>query len=205
MLHGKVHDVSLKLWCRWCDAGIGSGGRGPGRVSGAGGLPSASVLAVGAVLLLLLALVSGCSLVLYLVALRVVGCHVCCFVCFRRPRARWVFLVVARSFWPCSCAPVLVMLVRARGLALHLGVCLLRFPAVVCAVTPVPPVTKRRSSWACMGHPNPEQETIKGTHAQEIPVPPIAYCSRVGFVAIAVPAPSILCFAPLSIVTAVAL
>ena len=28
-------------------------------------------------------------------------------------------------------------------------------------------VTKRRSSWACIGNPNPEQETIKGTHAQE--------------------------------------
>ena len=28
-------------------------------------------------------------------------------------------------------------------------------------------VTKRRSSWACTGNPNPEQETIKGTHAQE--------------------------------------
>ena len=26
-------------------------------------------------------------------------------------------------------------------------------------------VTKRRSSWACIGNPNPEQETIKGTHA----------------------------------------
>ena len=28
-------------------------------------------------------------------------------------------------------------------------------------------VTKRRSSWACIGNPNPEQETIKGTYAQE--------------------------------------
>ena len=28
-------------------------------------------------------------------------------------------------------------------------------------------VTKRRNSWACIGNPNPEQETIKGTHAQE--------------------------------------
>ena len=26
-------------------------------------------------------------------------------------------------------------------------------------------ITKRRSSWACIGNPNPEQETIKGTHA----------------------------------------
>ena len=30
-------------------------------------------------------------------------------------------------------------------------------------------VTKRRNSWACIGNPNPEQETIKGTHAQETP------------------------------------
>ena len=28
-------------------------------------------------------------------------------------------------------------------------------------------VTKRCSSWACIGNPNPEQETSKGTHAQE--------------------------------------
>ena len=28
-------------------------------------------------------------------------------------------------------------------------------------------VTKRRNSWACIDNPNPEQETIKGTHAQE--------------------------------------
>ena len=45
-----------------------------------------------------------------------------------------------RSIGPCSCAPVLVLLVRARGPALYLGVCLLGFPAVVCAVTPVPPI-----------------------------------------------------------------
>ena len=31
------------------------------------------------------------------------------------------------------------------------------------------PVTKRRSSWACIGNPQPEQETIEGTHAQETP------------------------------------
>ena len=30
-------------------------------------------------------------------------------------------------------------------------------------------VTKRRNSWACTGNPNPEQETIKGTHTQETP------------------------------------
>ena len=76
----------------------------------------------------------------YLVALRAVGCRVCRFVCFRRPRARWVFLVIAGCVGSCSCAPVLVMLVRARGLALRIGVCLLGFPAVVCAVAPIPPI-----------------------------------------------------------------
>ena len=30
-------------------------------------------------------------------------------------------------------------------------------------------VTKRRSSWACIGNPKLEQETIEGTHAQETP------------------------------------
>ena len=33
-----------------------------------------------------------------------------------------------------------VLLVRSRGPALRLGVCLLGFPAVVCAVIPVPPI-----------------------------------------------------------------
>ena len=41
---------------------------------------------------------------------------------------------------PCSCAPVLVLLVRARGLAVRLGVCLLGFPAAVCAVTLIPTI-----------------------------------------------------------------
>ena len=43
----------------------------------------------------------------------------------------------------------------------------LTFSVVFCAVTPVPLVTKRRSSRACIGNPKPEEETIKGTHAQE--------------------------------------
>ena len=53
----------------------------------------------------------------------------CCFV----SRAR--FLVVAGCLGPCSCAPILVLLVHARGPALRLGVFLLGFPAVVCIVT----------------------------------------------------------------------
>ena len=95
-------------------------------------------MAVGAVLLLLLSL-SGYSLMLLF------GCAqgfwmLCVLLCLRRPLARWVFLVVAGCLGACSCAPVLVWLVRARGPALRLGVCLLGFPAVVCAVTPVPPI-----------------------------------------------------------------
>ena len=30
-------------------------------------------------------------------------------------------------------------------------------------------VTNRRSSWACIGNPKLEQESIEGTHAQETP------------------------------------
>ena len=60
------------------------------------------------------------------VTLRTVWC--CVFLC-------WVVLVVAGRLGPCSCAPVLVLLVR--GPAFRLGVCLLEFPAVVCTVTPI--------------------------------------------------------------------
>ena len=41
--------------------------------------------------------------------------------------------------------------------------------------------TKRRSSWACIGNPKPEQETIEGTHAQETPAyqhRPTTHCTR---------------------------
>ena len=50
------------------------------------------------------------------------------------------FPAVAGCLGPFSCAPVLVLLVRARGLAFRLGVSLLGFPAVVCAVTPFPTI-----------------------------------------------------------------
>ena len=135
---------ALVLQSRWCDARIGGGGRGPGSVSGAGGLPGASVVAVGAALLLLPSLVSGCSVMPLFSCTQ--GCLVpCVLLCFRRSRARCVFLVVAGWLGPCSCAPVLVLLVRARGPALRLGVCLLEFSAV-CDVTPFPLcVTKRRN------------------------------------------------------------
>ena len=53
-----------------------------------------------------------------------------------------MFLVVAGCLEPCSCAPVLVLLIRARGPALRLGVCLLGFPALACAVTSIPVVTR---------------------------------------------------------------
>ena len=42
-------------------------------------------------------------------------------------------------------------------------------------------VTKRRNSWACRGNPNPEQETIKGTHTQETPAyQPLIDCMSSG-------------------------
>ena len=69
---------------------------------------------------------SGFGLPLHAQLLRLfVTTGVYCFVCFRRPRARWVLLVVAGCLGPCSCTPFLVLLVRARGLSLRLGVCLL--------------------------------------------------------------------------------
>ena len=56
-----------------------------------------------------------------------IGCTpfggVCVLLCFRRSSAHRVFLVVAGCLGPCSCAPVLVLLVCARGPALRLGVC----------------------------------------------------------------------------------
>ena len=65
-MHGSVGQCSTVrcVLYRWCDAGIGGGGRGPGSISGAGGFPGASVVAVGVVLLLLLSLLSGCGLML---------------------------------------------------------------------------------------------------------------------------------------------
>ena len=51
-----VSTVWYLLYC-WCDTGAGGGGWGPDCLSGAGDLPAASVVAVGAVLLLLFSLV----------------------------------------------------------------------------------------------------------------------------------------------------
>ena len=67
------------------------------------------------------------------------------------------FLVVNNGNEHAS-APLLVMV-------LGLLACLSLWGFLLCAH-----VTKRRSSWACTGNPNPEQETIKGTHTQETPV-----------------------------------
>ena len=47
---------------------------------------------------------------------------------------------VAGGLGPCSCAPVPVLLVRAREPARHLGECLLGFPADACAVTRIPSI-----------------------------------------------------------------
>ena len=64
----------------------------------------------------------------------------CVLLCSRRLSAHSVFLVVAGCLERCLCAPVLASLVRARGLAFRLGVCLLGFPAVVYAATPFPTI-----------------------------------------------------------------
>ena len=63
-------DVSLVLLCRWCDAGIVSGGRGAGVISGA----------EGAVFFLFLSLGSGCSLMLLIRLPSGLFGVVCCFV-----------------------------------------------------------------------------------------------------------------------------
>ena len=90
--------------------------------------------------LLLLSLVSECSLMLFIqLHIGLLGA-VLCFVsaapvhvgCFVPLPAAWGLVRVGcfRS----------VLLVRARGPALWLGVCLLGFPAVACAVTPIPTI-----------------------------------------------------------------
>ena len=66
---------------------------------------------------------------------------ICVFLCSHRLSAHSLFLVVAGCLGPCLCAPVLALLVRAHWLAFRLGVCLLGFPAVVCAVTPFPTIS----------------------------------------------------------------
>ena len=55
-------------------------------------------------------------------------------LCFRRPRAS----CRCRLLWALFVFSRFVLLVRARGPALRLEVCLLGFPAVVCGVTPLP-------------------------------------------------------------------
>ena len=68
-------------------------------------------------------------------------CAACCVV-----GLRWQAAV------SCACVPLMV---SCSGVGLPMHARLLRL------------VTKRRNSWACIGNPNPEQETSKGTHAQE--------------------------------------
>ena len=87
--------VSLVYLCCLCAAGIGGGSRGPGIISGAGGLPGASVVAAGAVLLLLLSLVSGCSLMLLFGCTQ--SCLVpCVLICLFPPHAGGVLGVSCR-------------------------------------------------------------------------------------------------------------
>ena len=105
-----------------------------------GGLPGASVVAVGAVLLLLLSLVSGSGLMLLLwLHLGLFGDL--CVSLFSPPQC--AFAVSCRGWllgalFVCSCSCV----VGPRSWAgFRLGVCRLGFPAVVCAVTPFPTIS----------------------------------------------------------------
>ena len=102
-------------------------------------MPGASVVAVGAVLLLLLSLVSGSGLML-LPWLHLGLFDVVCVALFPPPQCAFG-VSYAGSLGPCMCAPVLASLVRACGLAFCLGVRLLGFPAIVCAVTPFPTIS----------------------------------------------------------------
>ena len=65
----------------------------------------------------------------------------CVLLCSRRLSALLVFLVVPGCLGRCLCAPVIASLGRARELAFRLGLCLLGFPAVVCAVTRIPSIS----------------------------------------------------------------
>ena len=102
-------------------------------------MPGASVVAVGAVLLLLLSLVSGCGLML------LIRLHSGLFgaVCVALFLPLQCALGVSCRCWllgalfVCSCSCVVS---RAHGPAVRLEVRLLGFPAVVCAVTPFPPL-----------------------------------------------------------------
>ena len=107
---------------RWCDAGIGGGGRGPGSISGARGLPCSSVVAVGAVLLWLLSLVPRCSIALLFGCTQ--GCWVLCvLLClFPPPPCALCFSCRHRLFGALFVCSRSVLLVRARGPALRLGV-----------------------------------------------------------------------------------
>ena len=153
---GPVGQCSTVIcaWYRWCccvvgvPPGLAAAAGGQIAFRAPGGLPGASVVAVGAVLWLLLSLVSGCGLML------LIGLQLGLFdvVCCRSLSTRWVILDVAGCLRPCSCAAVLALVVRARGLTVRLGVCLSGFLAVVCAVTRFPCL--------CSYH-----ETAEGTHA----------------------------------------
>ena len=66
-----------------------------------------------------------------------------------------------RNEW---CGMLRVLKIVSREI---LSMMLLKNTCRPCAPRQVHIVTKRRSSWACIGNPKPEQETSKGTHAQE--------------------------------------
>ena len=127
---------------RWCCSVVGVM---PGLAMAAGG--QVAFRAPGVCPLWLWALCSCCFFswyqgvvsCLYLAAPWLLGAVCVALLVSAAPVRIGCFLSPTAVLGPFSCAPVLVLLIRARRLALHLGVCLLGFPAVVCAVTPVPP------------------------------------------------------------------
>ena len=127
--------VSLVLLCRWCDARIG-GGQVAFRAPGFCPAP-------------LLRLWAQCSCCFFPWCQGVVscflfgrgqGCLVLHVALFPPLQCALGAVAVAGCLGPCSCAPILLLLVRPRGPTLRLGVFLLGFPAAVCAVTPIPTI-----------------------------------------------------------------
>ena len=136
-VHGSVGQfttVRVVLY-RWCDAGIGGGGRGPGSISGAGGVPGDSVVAAGAVLSGFFPSCQGVVRYFWLSCIQ--GCWVLCVAFFPPLQCALGASCRCRLLGALLVSLCSVLSVRARGPALRLGVCLLGFPAVACAVAPI--------------------------------------------------------------------
>ena len=125
------------VWYRWCDAGMGGRSRGRVAFRAPGVCPAPPLWLWAQCSLASLPGVRVQSHAFHSVALRAVGCFVasypplpCALGASCRCRLLGALIVCFRS----------VLLVRARGPALRLGVCLLGLPAVACAVSPIPTI-----------------------------------------------------------------